>query len=367
MDTITNILIARCGGEMRDNTVHYFENRLYAMVHLNKNFEHKFGQPVMVNYLKENGEVDTIVAIGIKNGYGRDCYSIVSEGGKLYVGGVVHDLVDVSSLVHGIPYVVWYGGKWCLATIVEEGGVDSVRVIGDITTEDIIYNLSDGHHYYYKDGKIVREDSMTDFIKPQLDALEFGKLNLEVTPSNPLNGLAKKGSDSVMPEFEISVTTDSGEDITGRCSYSVSVGTTPVQVLYNNGVLYVQSGISNTTEYTITATYNLGESEVSETKKVTIEFVTPVLFGTGDSENEVLWNGRDPLVLYFDLDDSKSMVKVPIEYPEFDHIFDVHGLDYKDDYEVDTTTSYRIYQKLDAVTIHNFKQAFTYGSGNANN
>ena len=365
MDTITKILIARCGGEMRDGSIQPMENRLYAMIHLNE-FEHKFGQPVMVNYKKENGEIDTIVAIGIKNGPGRDCYSIVSEGGILYVGGVVNDLVDVSSLIHGIPYVVWYEGRWCLATIEEEGNVNSVRVIGDLTTEDIIYNLSDGHRYYYKGGKLVREDSLTDFIQPQLDALQFGKLELEVSPRTPANGLCKAG-ESVTPEFSISVITESGEDVTGRCSYSVMAGSTPVRALYNNGVLYIQSEISDTTEYTITATYNLGDSEVSVTKKITVEFVTPILYGPeGDESHEALWNGRDPLVLYFNLEDSVSIVKIPSRYPEFDHIFDVHGLDYKEDYDVTLTSNYRIYRKLDAVTIHNFKQAFTYGSDTIN-
>ena len=87
MNTITNIRISRCGG---GNPRSPLESRVIAVVHLNT-IKHEFGKPVMVNYLKPNREVDTIVAIGIKDGTGPDCYSIISEGGKLYVGGVYEE------------------------------------------------------------------------------------------------------------------------------------------------------------------------------------------------------------------------------------------------------------------------------------
>lgn len=360
MDTITKILIARCNGGVSAGQPEPQENRLHAVIHLNKEVKHEFGQPVMVNYLKEDGKVDTIVAIGIRNGFGPDCYSIVSEGGKLYVGGVVYDLVDVSDLVHNIPYVAYIPelGKWKLIYI-DDNGIR--REIGDLSADEVIYSLSDGHNYYYKDGKVVRDDGITDLLKPEIDSLKLGKLSLSVTPRT---GTVREGESVENPEFDvIAVLSDSGEDVTRRCNFKINKGSTPVSCFLDgaeNKLGTLQESINNTTEYTIAATYTDSETgaTTSVSTKVTIDFVTPVLYG--NPEREELWNGSGPLVLYFDLLDSISTVKVPSSTEPFKHIYDEHGLDYINDYNVRVVGDYRIYEKKDAVTINNFKQSFEF-------
>ena len=353
MDTITKIQIARC------NATTPMENRIVAAVHLNT-FNHLPGQPVMVNYYRESGKIDTIVAIGIKTGTGPDCYSIISEGGKLFVGGVIEDIVDVSSLVHDIPYISKVNGEWKLITIRDVNG-ETRRDVQDIPSDVIIHSLGDGHTYFYKDGEILRDDSLTDLIRPELDALQFGRLILSVTPKESY----KKGSGSVQPQFEVKVMTEAGEDVTNSCQFSASTtsGSTPCDIYM--GTLTMRNSVSDTTEYTITATYRLGESEITVSEKATASFVSPVLYG--NPETEELWDGTGSLVLFFDLTDEKAKAKVPIEYPVFTHIYDAHRFDYIDEYNIYPSGDYRIYEKKDAVTIHNFKQEFTYGSGNANN
>jgi hypothetical protein len=70
---------------------------------------------VIINYFEEtNASVNTIMAVGIKNGKGSDCYRIITLGQYEIVWGVGRDLPDVSSLVHDELYLyqdndgVWY-------------------------------------------------------------------------------------------------------------------------------------------------------------------------------------------------------------------------------------------------------------------
>ena len=347
MNTITNIRISRCGGGNPRNPL---ESRVIAVVHLNT-IEHVFGKPVMVNYYKPNREVDTIVAIGIKDGVGPDCYSIVSEGGKLYVGGVYEELPDVSSLIHNIPYVAKVNGQWKLVYINDE---NAVRLVGELDPDDIIFNLENGHDYYYKNGEVVRDDSIIDLLDAELNVLKFGGLTLSV---EAVNNTYKRGTNSVKPTFSFTVMSNDGIDVSSQCIVTLS-GPNPNEVgqrIGNNITATV--GINTTTEYTITATYTVAGTEVVDAKKVKIWFVDPVL--VGNNSREELWNGQDPLVLYFNLHDETSMIRVPSSLPEFSHIYDAHGLDYIEDYNVSSSNGYRVYEKIDAVTINNFKQEFT--------
>ena len=75
------------------------------------------GEPVIVNYYEDtsvNSSINTIVAVGIKNGRGKDCYRIITLGQYEIVWGVVDTLPDVSSLVHDELYLykdpndLWY-------------------------------------------------------------------------------------------------------------------------------------------------------------------------------------------------------------------------------------------------------------------
>lgn len=108
------------------------ENVDVAIIKLN-NFRHIIGQPVMVCYKKSDGSVDAITVVGIKNGIGRNCYSIISTSGISVVSKVFDSLPDVSQLVHGEMYIGRYDGEWVKIYL-----KDSERV-------EVLNRLSDGH------------------------------------------------------------------------------------------------------------------------------------------------------------------------------------------------------------------------------
>lgn len=349
MDTITRIKITRCSS--------IEGSRILAVVHLNSIDFWEKGMPVMVPYRKSNGKIDTIVAIGLKQGGpGPEYYSIISEGGKLYVAGVYEELPDVSSLIHNIPYVAKVDGQWRLVYISDD---NTTRIIGDLDPDDVIYNLEDGHNYFYKDGKVVRDDAVVSLLEDEFDLVRMGSLNLEVSVQG--QDTYKKGT-IARPVLNIAVSSDTGMNVLPDCDITIKKGSVPVSGYVAGNRLVISEEINSTTEYTITAKYTIGDATVEASKSVKIWFVTPVIYG--NPEQEALWNGQGPLVLYFNLVDNVSVAKVPMDLFEnsstgFQHIYDTHGLDYIEDYRVYPSGNYRVYEKIDAVTINNFKQAFT--------
>ena len=92
---------------IRINRSQYVErDRSIAILRLDQ-CQHYIGQPVQVRYYSnpEQTEIDTVVAIGIQNGIGKDCYKVLSLGGLVLVRNVVLDPPDVSQLTHGEIYL----------------------------------------------------------------------------------------------------------------------------------------------------------------------------------------------------------------------------------------------------------------------
>ena len=105
-NVFTKVRFSRCREIM--------SSREAAMIHLGDK-EFVAGEPVIINYFEDtNASVNTIMAVGIKNGKGSDCYRIITLGQYEIVWGVGRQLPDVSSLVHDELYLyqdnddVWY-------------------------------------------------------------------------------------------------------------------------------------------------------------------------------------------------------------------------------------------------------------------
>ena len=105
-NVFTKVRFSRCREIM--------SSREAAMIHLGDK-EFVAGEPVIINYFEDtNASVNTIMAVGIKNGKGADCYRIITLGQYEIVWGVGRQLPDVSSLVHDELYLyqdnddVWY-------------------------------------------------------------------------------------------------------------------------------------------------------------------------------------------------------------------------------------------------------------------
>lgn len=349
MNTITRIQIPRC------STI--LGNRLAALTHLNE-CEHVVGQPVMVRYTDENEETDTITAIGIKTGVGKDCYSIISYGQEGAVGNIFYDtLPDVSSLVHDVPYLAILDGAWNVFYI---DGVSYRRQARELVDGDKFYSLADSHMYYYNGETLFRDDKEIELLNNRFELLFHGKLNVIADYPGTLNSI---GGSVNRPLINVSVLDENGTDLALDCVYSVvdeAGNDVPCEIF--NEKLLLATEINTTKTYTITASYTNSPSESPISAKTTIKFTftTPVKYGVvGEAEQEILWDGTGALELSFDLDKQKNYIKVPSTWPNFSHIFDINGLDYINDYKITRVGDWATYEKLDAVTIDNFIQKFT--------
>lgn len=96
----TKIILSR--GERIENS------RSIAILHLDL---HEFspGEAAIVNYYTDErkNKVDTIFAVGIKFGSGRDCYRVISTGQFTLIWDIVTDMseVDISGLTHQEVYL----------------------------------------------------------------------------------------------------------------------------------------------------------------------------------------------------------------------------------------------------------------------
>ena len=350
MNTITKIQISRCEIVYGDKTA--------AIVHLN-NYNHIIGQPVMVRYNTADGGTDTITAIGLSNGQGPDCYSIISMGEERYIGGVLDRLPDVSSLVHNISYVAKFNDVWSLFYIDD---TESIRQISELQSGDKFYSLEDDHRYYYRDGKLFRDDDSASVLEGKITLLTMGGLELTVKTDDVVK---KVGEVFNLPELDVKVMTSSSEeDITDNCEFTASTASgTNIPVNYADGKVKLMSNISETTEVIVTATYTIeGETPIKASKKIKFYILEPIYYGERRGlEREYLWDeelGR--LELEFDLDKDRCYLKTPSSWPIFEHIYDANGLDYISDYTITEESNWRIYEKTDPVTIENFRQIFSY-------
>jgi len=108
---------------------------------------HIVGQQWQVRYYRDESqtEIDTLVAIGVRNGTGSECYRVISYGTATPVISITETLPDVSELVHGELYIVKVEDRWncCMVT-------DDTRRFDPITGGPYsFFNLEDGHVWYY--------------------------------------------------------------------------------------------------------------------------------------------------------------------------------------------------------------------------
>lgn len=167
------------------------------------NFKNIIGQPVMVRYYKDSSysEIDTIVAIGIKNGTGRESYKILYAGTLKSlvneVWTVPGEAPDVSLLAHGELFIIRNEeGVWCYCYAVNDR-----RYIDPITGGPYTFlNLTDGTVWYFQDGQCRCEGDF--YTRPEMDEFLSGKQNTLVSGVNikTVNGYSLLGSGNIVIE-----------------------------------------------------------------------------------------------------------------------------------------------------------------------
>ena len=108
---------------------------------------HIVGQQWQVRYYRDESqtEIDTLVAIGVRNGTGSECYKVISYGTATAIVSISETLPDISQAVHGEIYIVLVDGIWNYVTV-----TDDTRRFDPIVGGPYAYfNLEDGHVWYY--------------------------------------------------------------------------------------------------------------------------------------------------------------------------------------------------------------------------
>ena len=167
------------------------------------NFQNIIGQPVMVRYYKDSTqtEIDTIVAIGVRNGTGRESYRILYAGTTKSlvndVWTVAGEAPDVSLLAHGELYIIKNGdGVWCYCYAVNDR-----RYIEPITGGPYTFlNLSDTSVWYFVDGSLTQDGSY--YSRPDIDQMLGEKQDTLISGTNvkTINGYSILGSGNLVVE-----------------------------------------------------------------------------------------------------------------------------------------------------------------------
>lgn len=129
------------------------ESRMAAILFLNYQ-THLEGREWQVRYYRDETQttIDTLVAIGIRNGTGSECYRVISYGTATPVI-ISETLPDVSDLAHGEIYITKVEGVWNYVIL-----VDDVRRFDPISGGPYsFFNLADGHVWYYNEHNISDE------------------------------------------------------------------------------------------------------------------------------------------------------------------------------------------------------------------
>ena len=133
-------------------------NHNVALIRLDS-MEHKVGQPVMVSYYNTDGDVEYLVALGTKNGVGKDCYSIISTSKEEVINGVVETLPDVSEVVNDAVYISKYEDEWSKVYI-WNNVIKRVDPL-DKTKSLIFKDLETGFRWFWSVGKFYRSEEHT--------------------------------------------------------------------------------------------------------------------------------------------------------------------------------------------------------------
>lgn len=352
------------------------ESRAVAVIRLNERGFLK-GEVVMLNYKKDpdkKTDIGTLVAIGIKDGTGEDCYRIISAGGSVVVRKVVESLADVSSLVHNELYIYKDpDNKWYYVYKPEN---EANRRIELITGGPYIFvDLDTGYRWFYRDGQCKREDEFfsSNNVQALLNEILSRNDRIEVTSDS---GFLFKVGDVKNVALNIKTLDNSRNDISSKCRYSIDG-----QDIALVGGKYTIQNLTADKDIEIVSNVEVAEGIYQQIKeKVSIRFgylfyygrVEPTWEPNVDNikalEYKNLNNRRSLEWVDIDITNlSKTVFCYPKRYGFLDHIFDYHGIDYLKDYVIYDNhyvidgEEYFVYLKKEPIKMFDFRQNYVFG------
>lgn len=357
---------------------HIEESRALAVLRLN---EYSFlkGELNMLNYYKDpdfRTDIGVLVAIGVKDGIGEDCYRILSGGGIVPVRVVTDILPDVSKLVHDELYV-YKDEKNVWNYVYKKPDADTPnRIIEPITDGPFIFlDLETGYRWFYEDQVCKREDDFfsTEKVNEVLQVMvNLGELTVNVASKN---GYVFKVGDVKNIHLEINAVDKKGDDFTDKCDFYID--DTLIKLDENNEYTYknllrdkniiVEARYKVTDglwipfygEVDIRFGYDFFYGRVKDGWKITKDSVESLEKKRLNYRRDLTW---DNIVMSQD----KIVFSYPKRYGYLNHIYDINGLDYIYTYQaydkdiVIDDEEYLVYVKKDVVTIDDFKQTFVF-------
>ena len=340
------------------------------------------GELVEVRYYKEPDKrtnIGVLLALGVKDGVGEDCYRIISSGGEVKARYVGTDLPDVSKLIHGELYVVQdEEGVW---NYVYKMDNSSSRIIEPITEGPYIFqDLDSGYRWFYENQECKREDDFFSSEKITNILTSVGSIKLKPIITSDVGYIFKKGEvkDLVLDIKVLDELTE--DDLTEDCEFYVKGERL---ILSSEGKLIIPNLVDDEdikviTKYPVYPGIYLSTSDI-----VSIKFGYPFYYGViGDlwepSEKSILslsnniinyrkeweWTG-------IDFSYKRVAIAYPKKYGTLAHIYDDNGLDYIRTYQPYYTKvvlwgeEYLVYVKKDVVSVSLFSQRYVFHKTNS--
>ena len=276
-------------------------NKEVALVSLNRTWQYP-GRVTTVYYYNDNNEVDFLLSIGKRSGYGPDYYSIVQSHEEILVVSIKDDLTDVSRLIYNQkalcfcnPDNRYQESRWYMITDISNSNdpedEEYTRNFTELTEPAIYRNLDDGFRWFFVDGILKREDDfltseqVLELIKENIGS--FKKERLEIKFYNLPEGTNNVGNSYYLPMvsfmdrpmFTIRVFDYTGTDKTNEYTISIVDGTS---LSYNSetGMYTVMKRYTSDTKIIIKA-----DSKLTNTSE-TISFWFPKIsyYGTCDTD-----------------------------------------------------------------------------------
>lgn len=357
------------------------ESRAIAVLRLN---EYNFlkGEVVMLNYYKEpdfRNNIGVLVAIGVADGIGENCYRLLSTGGTVAVRGIINELPDISKLVRNELYI--YKDKDSVWNYVYKIENDVDRIIEPVTGGPYIFiDLESGYRWFYENQSCKREDDFftTEEVKKILQDVADSQLQFSATSIN--GNLFKVGEVKSIIIQPLVIDKITGDDLTSSCKYLVN----GVELDRDENGNLVITGIKEDCDINVTAEYPLLNGVYSRyTSTVSVRFGYNFYYGPIDSDWEITKDNIQDLsniVLNYRKDFSwdnitftykKIAVAYPKKYGYLSHILDDNGLDYIRTYqpilpgiEIDQE-EYIVYIKNDSVSVSEFLQKYIFNDTNS--
>lgn len=350
------------------------KDRSIAILQLNK-AQHFLGQPIMVKYYSDSSKtkIDTILALGTKDGIGEDCYKVISLGGLELVRQVVDTIPPISLLIHGELYLYRdQENKW---NYVYEK--DSERVVEPIESmvPTTFICIEDKYRWFW-DGKILKRED--DFYSGEEMAylmdemlLIIGPPKLEVRSSS---GYLFQAGQTVNIPLQVKIEDSQKNNITKRCKFYIDGIETTLRP--DDSIVIPEATVTKDYLIEARATSYLGKT-YSYSCIISIEFGHTFYYGPVNEdwvlseenlvnlENKVIQSRRTIEYTGINLEYKKLVFSYPEQYGELMHIYDEHGLEYiEDNYLLykqklgDKT--YNVYILTDAITIGDFEQIYMF-------